>query len=114
MKSVKVIQAHKTYDDMWVLNNERSLTPAAGFVIEDSVEDWPSVAIAFADYNFPDANSTLTFHKTFATEHSLMYAYKYTIKRGSKSPTLKILLGDDLNDYFESPPDTIHFKIFKI
>jgi hypothetical protein len=115
MKSVKVVKAHKNYDEQWMLEDGNALTSAAGFVIENYVDDWPDVAIAYADYPFPDNVSKLVFDKTFMSNKQLVYSYKYDIKVGRKSKQLKVFFGEDLLKYLPTKlPDNIYFKIFKI
>ena len=115
MKSVKVIKAYKNYDEQWILEDSNPLTSSAGFIIENYVDDWADVAIAYADYPFPDSESKLFFDKTFMSNKQLVYSYKYDMKVGRKSKKLKVFFGEDLLKYFPTKlPENIYFKIFKI
>ena len=115
MKSVKVVKAYKNYDEQWILEDSNPLTSTAGFIIENYVDDWTDVAIAYADYPFPDSVSELSFDKTFMSNKQLVYSYKYDMKVGRKSNKLKVFFGEDLLKYFPTKlPENIYFKIFKI
>ncbi len=125
MKSVRVIQAHKDYDGLWKLEGYKPyyLTTAAGFIIEDHVGDWSSIAIAYSDTEFPDTVSKITYLKSvqLGSDTTQMHMYHYEFKginrnssRDGRKNNISILMSDELFKYFSEIPKNIFFKIFKI
>jgi hypothetical protein len=125
MKSVRVIQAHKDYDGLWQLEGDKTyyLTTAADFIIQDHVGDWPSVAIAYSNSEFPDTVSKITYLKSIklSSDEHQTHMYHYEVKGNNRSSSrdgrknnISILMSDELIKYFSEIPKNIFFKIFKI